>query len=374
MRGEILKTIALAASIFLSRQAAPTETPAPLPAPPTRDEILNVRITFQGLTVRTQQFGDLPWFEAALPWLRQTDREAAYAAKHASPAWNPSGDTHALVMLPWGPPLYDHPRQPYSRDRFGPLDWTSGGTAIDGRLADLVHEVIANGFRDVLLFLGGDDGERGYPIAMRQLDLVHDALSDSKYGDLRPYVVAIPGWDGVFSGYSPRHVADFGAKCRRLFRYCGIEHRTGQIPTGGGARDYAPGGTMTDYDLILSEFDRITTGQRTWNRDRSGRGSADDAESGHRISEYEIHMKGVWNVAARLLGPAYVRPPDQPADNDPGSGASKAYLRIPSPRGPYAACAFEWTGEYDWVRHRESSDDITRDRRYLQSLGYACGG
>ena len=328
------------------------ELRADLPTPPTRDQLLNVHITFQGLDVVTQQFGTLPGFEAALPWLTPIDRQAFYAAKHASQAWGPGGDTHALVFLPSGPPLYDEPNQPYSADRFGPLDWTAGNTKIDSRLSNLVHEVITNGFPSVLLFLGGDDGSTcaqvptppqcGYVIAMRQLDLVHAALIGSTYGNLIPYVVPFPGFDGVFYGYTPDQVKAWGAKCRTLFLYCGFEQQTGHIPTGNGDGDWTGNGGMRAFDLLLSEFD-------------------DD-----RFDD------SVWQIAARLLGPAYMRPTGQPINDDPPP--VPFYLREPTDRGPIRNCAFEF-GLYGQVLGAYNANHVnTAQRPYFKNVGYTCGG
>lgn len=303
----------------------------PAVSPVTREEVCGVRLTFQGLWVDTQQYGRLPWFEPALLWLNAADRQAAYAAKHAA------GDTHCILGLPSGPPLYDEPNQPYSRDRFGPLDWTHGGTTIEPQFLDLVSEVLAEGFH-ILLFLGGDDGERGYPIAVKQLPMVAHAL-----GALANRCLIIPGWDGVFFGWTPEHIDAFGRQFRALLPdgYLGIEHSTGHIPVGNGPSDYAAGGPMQAYDVILSEFDRFP---------------ATDA---------------VWQVAARLLGPAYRRPSDQPHGDDP---TPPFYLKGGTPRGPYFTCAFEWVGEYDFVRGRTTDEKIANERAYFKSLGYVYTG
>jgi hypothetical protein len=309
------------------------------PAPPPRAELLNVRLTFQGLTVPTAQFGALPWFEAALPWLSPADRLNAYAAKHASPAW-PGGDTHAIVFLPHGPPLYDEPGQPYSADRFPALDWTAGDTAISPQLPALVADVVQHGFRDVLLFLGGDDGEAGYLVATKEAPLVAEALRTSPWGDLRPYVVLLPGWDGVFYGYTPDHIHQWGALCRSLMPYCGLEHSTGHIPAGDGPGEWwAPSGPMRSYDLLLSEFDD---------------GRFDDS---------------VWQIAARMLGPQYARPPDQPSGDDPNP---PFYLKDPTDRGPIVNCAFEFY-EYGWVRNATPAE-VSAARQYFKNVGYPCGG
>jgi hypothetical protein len=192
---------------------------------------------------------------------------------------------------------------------------------------------------------------------MAQLDLVYQALRvESRYGDLGGYVVPFPGWDGVFYGYTPDQVAQWGAKCRRLFLYCGLEHQPGRIPVGEGGSDYLPGGRMTTFDLLLAEFDGPN--DRTWRA--TARGPRD--YPGNQI----------WQIAARMLGPRYRRPDDQPADAD--SATPPFYLAPASPRGPYVHCAFEWIGEYLFVRDRETAEQVAVDRQYFKSLGYTCGG
>lgn len=311
----------------------------PLPAPPTRDEMLGVKITFQGLLVDTKVFGRLPWFEAALPWLSTEDRASVYAAKHAV------GDTHCIVFLPGGPPLYDEPNQPYSADRFGPLDWTAGDTKLDPQFSALIREVILAGFK-VLLFLDGDAPEN-YGRGMRQLDLLYD---DVDFGTtLYKYCVIIPGWDGVFYGWSPEQIVDWGLKGRRLFSngYLGLEYSTGHIPVGEGGADYLPRnpsadphfnpGRMEDFDLVLGEFDD------------------------------NLHQDSCWQILNRMEA-NYVRPSDQPAGDDP---ARVFYLGTPSPRGPFYHCPMEF-GEYEFVRSgcsKESVDHVKANFVYLRSMG-----
>jgi hypothetical protein len=280
----------------------------------------------QGLTVVTQQYGTLPWFEAALPWLNDEDRQAVYAAKRAN------GDTHCLLQLPSGPPLYNEANQAYSPDKFGPLDWTNGNTAIDPQLPTLVAEVAA-AFVPVV-FLWGDDGENGYPVAVTQLPLVVNAL-----GSLMATTLIVPGWDGVFYGWTPEHIVAFGAQFRSLCPdgHLGIEMSEGHIPLGEGPSDWTPSGRMKDYDTLLTEF-----------------------------SPDNLHQDSTWQIAGRLLGPAYRRPSDQPASDDPHP---PWYLRDGSPRGPYFNVAFEYDTYY-WVRGRDAAT-VQHNRSYLQSVGYA---
>jgi hypothetical protein len=185
---------------------------------------------------------------------------------------------------------------------------------------------------------------------MAQLPLVTNALAGSIFGDLNLYVVKIPGWDGVFYGYTPQHVQEFGDTARQLSPggYVGIEHNTGHIPVGNGPADYDQGGMMTSYDLILSEFDDGTTLQ----------GTANDS---------------VWQIVGRLTRP-YNRPPDQPVNDDPNP---PFYLAPGSPRGPYYYGCFEFE-EYSWVHQWNTLDQNGRDalqqqiaeeRKYLRMIG-----
>lgn len=307
------------------------------PAAPSRDEMLGVKITFQGLIVETAQYGRLPWFEAALAWLTPEDRLAVYAAKHAE------GDTHCIVHIPCGPALYDEPGQPYSGDRFGPLDWMTGNTKVDPKLTSLIREVVSNGFK-VLLFLGGDSPEN-QPIGMKHLDLL--AADDDFKTTLFKYCVVIPGWDGVFYGWTPEQIVDWGVKFRALFPtgYAGLEYSSGHIPVGEGGADYLPRtgdphsnpGRMTDFDLILGEYDD------------------------------NLHQDSCWQILNRMERD-YVRPADQPAGDDP---ARVYYMGTSNPRGPFYHLAFEY-GMYEFVRAgatQTSVDHVKANRAYLKAMG-----
>jgi hypothetical protein len=295
-----------------------------LPAPPSRDQAITIVTSgMQGTTIYTSQYGVLPWWDAALPWLTEpSDRRAIYTSKKQL------GDTHQLIQLPWGPPLYDEPDQAYSPDRFGPLNWTGSG---DERLHGLVDEVVRAGLIPVV-FLGGDDGERGFPHAVEQLpDVV------AKLGPLMAYTVISPFWDGGWYGWTAEHLTAFSQQFRQLGGlYLAMEFQPGRIPVGNGPPDYAWNGAMAGYDVLLQEFD------------------------------FDVHQDSTWQVAGRLLGPAYVRPPDQPHGDDP---SPPWYLSHGSQRGPYGVVAFEYE-TYLWVRNQVSVEQIQQDRAYLSALGY----
>lgn len=329
----------------------PVNCTPPMPPIPSRMEVLKMCMSFQGLTVHTQQYGDLPWWEAPLTWLDlPQDRQAVYAAKHANHnPWCPNGDTHAMVFVPFGKPIYDEPGQPYSADRFPARDWTNGNTVMDPKFVALVTEVRQNGF--IPIIVGAE--EYGFPDpskAIVQISLIVQALQRAPAGDLTQHVSLMPGFDGVFYGWEPSHSAIplWAQAIRAICPWCyiAIEHGTGHIPLGEGASDWTPVGLMKDFDALYSEFN-------------------DD--------QYD---DTTWQIPARLLCGAYVRPSIQPSGDDPNP---PCYL-LGSPRGPQINCAMEF-GTYGYVRGSygptpQANDDHVNNvqRPYFVKLGYTCGG
>lgn len=304
------------------------QVPPPLPPHPTRDAALAFNMTAQGLMVHTQQFGDLHWWDAALAWLQKPDRLAVYAAKKAM------GDTHVIIELPDGKPLYDECCNDYSPDRFPALDWTNGGQGFDHRLADLVVEVRQNGLLPALFA-----DEATHDVSLKLSLQAVDALQKSDYGDLTGQVAFFsPGWDGVFYGWEPSGtlIPDWAAQMRVKCTACrlGMEFNEGHIPIGEGGADYQPGGRMKDYDIILAEFGP------------------------------SLHQDSFWQIVGRMVRP-YNRPSDQPAGDDPNP---PYYLGQPNPRGLFKFGCFEWR-MYDWVRGRVTSQEIQSQRDYARAAG-----
>jgi hypothetical protein len=168
--------------------------------------------------------------------------------------------------------------------------------------------------------------------------------------DLTKFILFRPGYDAVFYGWGgdpdgvdrqPQRVFAFGSLFRSVLPdgYLAIEHDLGHIPVGEGGAEYAHG--MQAYDVIMSEF-----------------------------SNWPATGDPVWQVAARLLGPAYRRPPDQPAGDDP---RPPFYLAPGTPRGPYFACAFEYA-KFVESRGRISQEEVDRARQYYRRLGYTYTG
>lgn len=296
----------------------------PLPPVPTREAILGVQLTFQGLTVPTQQYGPIKWFEPWLAVLSAADRTAVLAAKVAA------GDKHAIIEFQPGVPIYNEP----------PFDiYVSPDFEANPQLfRQYVIEIIAAGLTPIVVF-NGDNGDAladGYPNALRQLPILVDLFKD-----LNDRILYARLWDGVFYGSTPANITAFGKAFRSLLPngYLAIEHNSGHIPVGNGTADYMPGGAMDAYDVIMSEFDLGAS----------------------------PHTDNVFQIVARCVEP-YHRPMDQPAGDDPNP---PFYLKD-SPRGPRYYCAFEFgspTGVYWWVRGQVAEETIGIERAYLKSLG-----
>lgn len=294
------------------------------PPAPTRDQILRAQITFQGLTV-----DGIPWFEPAIDQLDAAGRQRLYAVKRAA------GDHVVIVALshayfePGVPPIIQAGK-----------DWTSDLPGLHA----LLDEIINNGFY-VWLFLAGD-GEGagpGYndPVGwtygkqwlMQNFQRVYDAL-----GDLSPFIVWVPGFDGVVPGWQPPHSVDPVLLHLRAVigttGYLGLELAAGYASWGDGGDNWkSPAGKTVD--LILCELP-------------TGLGQPKDQ---------------IWQIAARLVRP-YHRPPDQPSGDDPNP---PFYLSDGTPRGPFYASFFEYDA-FRWVRGQVTAAQVSQEREYLRAL------
>jgi hypothetical protein len=279
------------------------------PPTPSRMEVLGVNMHFRGgLIVDSPTFGKMPWYPAALSWCDEETRKAAYRVMHEA------GDTHAIIQIPNGLPLYDEPGQFYTSDKFPAKDWTNGETdLVNSPFPGLVDEVIREGFK---FMIGMDERMEN---SKRIVKLVMNALTDKQL----EYGFTFPGYDGVFYGWEPvTHIIEWASMARAIKPSCylGMEFNVGHIPLGEGGGDYYHGGRMDGYDVILAEFNSFHPGQTD-------------------------NMDQVWQIVGRCIKP-YHRPPEQPADDDP----NPPFYLIDSPRGPRAFCAFESDMPYGWVR------------------------
>ena len=304
----------------------------PFPAVPTREEVLGIGMHFRGgIVIDSPTYGKMPWWPSALAWLSSQERQLVYQAMRAA------GDTHVIIDIPDGVPLYNESGQFYDNVRFGPIDWTNGLTALDPQLSNLVDEVIEEGFK---FYMTLDDR---VDVSTKLIQLVMETLSfeQLKYG------VVIPGYDGVFYGWTNEQIIHWAALARALKPSCylGIQFNEAHIPLGGGPADYSFGGPMDEFDLISGSLPSLP-----WTVPGNS-----------------------WQIMGRCVHP-YIWPSDEPADAD--SHPPPFYL-VDSPRGPRYFCAFETSYPYNWVRVDMSNSDainaaiaaIQKEEVYFKSMG-----
>lgn len=311
------------------------------PAIPTREEVCGVRVNFQNQIISTRQYGTRPWFEPIVPSLTDpADRQWVYQQKKAG------GDRHQIIEFnteDWGPNPSPQRGWPW-----GPIPSMEDNPDV---FLALTEEVIMAGLIPIVAF-DGDDGQVGAVNALRQLPILMNIMQHwSSHGDLTPYILFARLWDGVFYGSTPEQIRDFGIAFRALCPqgHLAIEHNPGHIPAGEGGEDYAAGGRLSTYDVILSEFDDPP------------------------------HNDTTWQIAGRLVHP-YNRPADQPSWDDPPP--TPFYLAPGNPRGPYFAVAFETWAPYSWVRvgdplgpaGQAMKAEIDQRRQYYRDLGYTYTG
>lgn len=317
-----------------------------LPAIPTRAQVCGVRTSLQGLTYQTVEFGPIPaWFYARL----SDDDRAAARQTHKDAL-----DTHIPIPIS---EAYKEPGTLWPEALKQGYDYTQDLDALRAVCTEVICDDL---FVDMPLAGDGMGDGPGYndPVGntygqgwlMTNLARIIAALKGdgtSTKPDLTPYIIFRPGWDAVFYGWGvdgevpdqqPDRVRKFGELFRQLLPngYLAIEHTPGNIPCGEGGGDYAPGGLMTNYDTIMSEFNTV-------------------------------HEDSCWQVVARMVQ-SYVRPPDQPPNDDPNP---PFYLAPGNPRGPYFYVAFEPTkgGVYEWCRGWCTLADVQAVRAYLLGLG-----
>lgn len=295
----------------------------------SREQICNAKVTLSGLTITTGQFGEQPWFELAWQCLsNKADRDSVLKQKIAA------GDTGQVIEF------YTREQNIYP-DRPNNATWlgqciTQVGEFNQLGFFDFVTEILVAGLVPVVVF-DGDNGDNiidGYPNALRQLPILTQLLSSGDYNSRTLYARF---WDGVFYGSSPENIQNFGKQFRKLLRdgHLAIEFNPGHIPVGNGPKDYAPLGMMTDYDVVVAEFN------------------------------YPNYREdSTWQIVARLV-PSYNRPPDQPSWDDP---SPPFYLKSGNKRGQYYFWAFE-LGEYQWVRNEVSLSDLQVAGRYYKAMG-----
>jgi hypothetical protein len=322
-----------------------------IPNPPSREEVLSGSMHFRGgLVIQSPTnpaWSKMPWWPSALSWLDYDTRQAVYEQMREA------GDTHAIIHVPTGDPLYGAPFPNFYRidNGFGALDWSDHLNKLDHRFIDLVEEVISEGFKFIIFM-----NEYRYASDII-IELVMEAFKEDGRG-LEKYGFILPGYDGVFygegNGWVGDAIKDWAAIARRVIPDCylGIEHNFFHIPIGGATADYAPGGYMDGFDVVLGEFPTCDPRPIP-----SPPGTPTDQDS-----------DAIWQVLGRMIKP-YHAPPEQTTDLNP------PFYLVDSPRGARYYWFFETWEPYHWVRCTTDAEIeehrriIENERSYAQELG-----
>lgn len=307
----------------------PASGSMPLPPRPTRDQLCGIRNQFQGLLITTKQVGEQYWFE---PWLADltdtADRQIVYDAHKAV------GDTHVNLSL--------------DLTGLAGLAWRK----------QLIREAITvGGMTGVLLMCmgdgqetnvppgGHDPGALGYEWLMNNFSTIYQFMQDGE--DLTPYIVWCPGYDGVVPAWQPfTRVNEFVRMAREVIGdgALALELAYGYMSWTGERNIWAePDGQCVD--VILSEFPIDWGTPPTFGCD------------------------AVWQIVGRMVQP-YLRPAEQPADDDPHP---PYMLGGGTPRGPFYYVALEHSA-YNWVRQHCDVALVNERRAYLKALGCAYVG
>ena len=317
------------------------------PGPPLPPASTTLYESFQGLTITTPTYGNLPWWGVALSSLLPVDRQAVYAAKHAA------GDSHCILDISWN---YLEPGQPYGyvvpgRD----MSWDLPG------FRALADEILANGFTPLVFLAGDGQGSGpgyndpvgwtyGFDWLMANLPAIIGAFQSPT--DITSQCVFVPGFDGtVATGWGdavytyPDQTDNYLLAIRALVgpspRCVGLLFPAGICHWGAGAANFSSTAGQC-LDVILQQLPM-------------GPNPSGDQ---------------VWQIAGRLLGPAYHRDPAQPPGDDP---SPPYYLGIGTPRGPYTVVAFEYD-TYLFVRGAITPAQVAADRAYFAAIGYSLQG
>lgn len=313
---------------------------APFPDPPSREEACRVRVGFQGMYATTQQFGTFPVFGPETTTLNDADLDAYVDQMVAG------GFTHLEIAVSWQYREADYSYPVPGRDLSHDLP------ELRRRILRMIRR--GNGRVKGILVLCAGDGlsnpERtyndpqgwtyGYEWLMENFQRLYNGVipADEQGPNLDAWVIWGAGYDGcdAYGWQEPQRCRDWWTKARGIIGPQGrLSHEwsSGHGSLGDGVQTYQAEGLHVD----------------TW------------------LQEWgTIHSDDTWQIAARELGPAYRRPPDQPSGDDPHPPWD---AHGDTPRGPRFFVAYEMdTGP--WVRGRVSLADVNEHRSYEAAVGY----
>lgn len=313
--------------------AGSAKTARPRPTAPTREDLLMGQFTFQGLTVQTQQFGTLPWFEPCIGWFTGPTRWADVDAVLKVKA---DADDQIVQVAVSG--QYAEANQAYQH-----IPGVNYWNDLAG-LNTLLDYLIERGWWIDLRC--GFDGTGPDPVGLTwgwQFGMDNYARLAASLGPRLAYCKINPAYDGWCPAWDASQAQAFGEMVIATTPSVVLvgEFAIGYSHMGGGEADYAPGGCLSAYDAFEGEF---------------------EAEPNTGL----IHDDNVWQIVARMSRP-YIRPADQPAHDDPNP---PFYLGGVNSRGlPYRYRALEWLIYYE-VRWEVPDGTAANDqnRGYLQAL------
>lgn len=338
-----------------------------LPAPPSRDVLCGIKCSFQGLTVPTTNYGNMPWFEPALGWdAFQNDHEAVYDAKYAA------GDTHVNLAVS---SQYDEPHQAYAG--IAGKDYSNNLPALRQLITATIcagaSRGLPNGFMILLAMAGDGMGfdpaglTYGFDWLMANFERIYASLrGDNGEGpDLTPWIIPMPGYDGVVPGWQPFTCVNQYVEMARIVvgpnRALGIELSAGYNSWSGEANDWAtPDGQM--FDVILSEFPYVMgPPQPIPPQYLNAEGWLPTPPL---TPEQRAPWDQVWQIAGALIQP-FNRPSNMPVNDYPNGIPYR--LGDGTPRGQFFYIAFEYDA-YGWVRYCPI-EQVIEHRNYLKALG-----
>lgn len=317
-----------------------------LPTPPSRDTIIHGRSIFQGLRAHTEQYGDFNAFGPELNMLdRPEDRQDWYAMQKAG------GTT--ICQIGWAGSTYSSGGFTFPVP--GPeMRWVDDLPGFCDRLAEIL---IVGQFDGILLMLPGDgitgpDNRYGNVFLQTHIQALIEAMRGYRLGDLTKYTVFCPGYDGVVWVWPEQEVFDWGWQLRGWMPdgYQALIYPAGIIgPSGEGKEQYVKPHGLQCYDIFLQQFP----------------------------IRYEDNPDQVWQIGDRMLGPAFIRPPDMPPSVDPdapfGPHSPKFLLSEGTPRGEFCSWGWEF-GTYLWSRGAESEAWVQDYREKIKRVGWTSLG
>lgn len=294
------------------------------PPYPTRSQVCNVFVGFQGISILTKQYGWIPAFGPECGWLNEEDC-ISYCQQMKK-----LGFTHVEFDISgqYVEPSYQYP--------VPGIDYTNNLPAACRRCELIIQQgmmikfaLAGDGMSVGNPPYGYNDPQGwtyGYEWLMANVARIIQPFTDYNNHDLTKFICFVPGYDAVFYGWSipnevpdlqPQRVIDFGNAFRTILPngYLGLEHSTGKIPVGEDGKDWKMNGPLDAYDTCLSEYD-----------------------------PFNLHSDNTWQIVGRLTRP-YNRPPDQPAGDDP----HPPYIIEPCSRGIRFYIMYELL-TYLWVR------------------------